>query len=130
MSEVTEFLVFCSALAETPARLERLRQRSGGVVGTGILERMAAVEALALARLEVLLAGGTELPDTVEAPADGDPMDRFLAARRRLLELLDGVDQTTLHREGRLSSGRVLDPWRLAGELADHDVRSLAALRT
>jgi len=53
----------------------------------------------------------------------------FAAGRERLLTLLTSVDGSTLHRQTRLADRRTLDPWRLAGELAEHDVQSLAALR-
>ncbi len=126
MSEATEFLVFCSALRETP---ERLRNLAGAAMGErirAVLEEMVAAEAVAIARLEALLAGEVELPGEVELSGTDDPLHRFLDLRRRLLELLDRVDGATLHRVGRLPSGRPLDPWRLAGNLVDHDVRCLA----
>lgn len=130
MSEATEFIVFCSALRDTPGRVRRLA--GGDLPGPAVelLERMARNEALALAQLRALLGGEEALPEDASPPSAGQagPVDRFLELRHRLLELLNGVDGPLLHREGRLPSGRRLDPWRLAGNLADHDVRCLAEL--
>jgi len=132
MSEATEFLVFCSALRETPGRLKEFGKGRADERVQAILGEMADAETLAVAELEAILAGGGELPAErvgSSVSRSEDPLRQFLDRRRRLLELLDGVDGATLHRTGRLPSGRPLDPWRLAGNLADHDVRCMARLR-
>ncbi len=130
MSEITEFLVFRSALAATPAALWRLVPRPPGTGAGKILHRMITAERLALVQLQALLGGRTSLPASVPADTpEGDLLEAFSALREDLLHLLDSVDASTLHATGRLPSGRELDPWRLAGNLADHDVRCLASLR-
>ncbi len=128
MSEATEFLVFCSALRQTPGRLEALVEQVGAERARPVLERMAGNEATAAAQLEALLSGRSALPDHVPMDRQGNPLEVFLAARSHLLRLLDEVNGERLHSEGKLPSGRILDPWRLAGNLADHDVRHLAEL--
>lgn len=129
MSEVTEFLVWRSALGDMPARITAL----GGedTTATEIYLRMAHTEAVAVATLEHLIAGRAGPAPEPAGPEGGDPdpLARLLALRRRLLDLLDRVDLSNLHAATRLASGRPLDPWRLAGDLADHDVRCLAELR-
>jgi hypothetical protein len=131
VSEATEFLVFCSALRDTARRLRRVVGAELPPAALQVVERMAGNEVLALARLQALLEGNRVLPEEVTPPSVGRscPLDRFLECRLKLLELLDGVNGPILHREGRLPSGRFLDPWRLAGHLADHDVQCLAKLR-
>ncbi len=130
MSEVTEFLVWRSALADTPTRLATLLAAASDAAE--VLARMARSESLAVAVLEHLVAGRCGPPPEPTEPAAGwrdDPLGAFLGLRSQLLELLDRVDRTTLHATTRLASGRPVDPWRLAGDLADHDVRCLAELR-
>lgn len=129
MSEATEFLVFCSALRETPERLRELGIREGDGDSEAILEEMANTEAMAVTNLEEILAGQEELTGGATSSKEGNPLRRFLGLRQRLLEALEGIDTTNLHKVGRLPSGRQLDPWRLAGSLADHDVQCLAKLR-
>ncbi len=125
MSEVTEFMVWRSALADTPDRLRSLAGNSSDQA-TAVVERMERRDAEAVVRLAALL--GVEAP---APPSDraADPVTAFAAGRARLLELLAAVDGTTLHRQIRLADRRTLDPWRLAGELAEHDVQSLAEIR-
>ena len=130
MSEITEFLVFLSALRSTPGTLRGLVGKRPEPREEEILRTMIAEDRRATARLEVLVSGGRELPGDVPGdPPSGDPLAVFEAGRRRLLALLDTVDAATLHATGRLPSGRELDPWRLAGNLADHDVHCIARLR-
>ncbi len=130
MSEVTEFLVWRSALADTATSVAALDAIPAAA--DEILEDMARHEAAAVAVLEHILAGR---PGPPPEPADfptgdgAEPITAFLRRRRRLLDLLDRVDHTTLHATTRLASGRPVDPWRLAGDLADHDVRFLFQLR-
>jgi len=125
VSEVTEFLVWRSALAETPRRLRslvtNLSEQSAAVV-----ERMVRRDVESVAHLGALLDVDASL---TPLPPATDPVSEFAAGRERLLALLAVVDGSSLHREMRLADRRTLDPWRLAGELAEHDVRSLAELR-
>ncbi len=125
MSEVTEFLVWRSALAETPSRLRQVIGTRRGPEAT-IVERMAARDAEATARLAGLLGVETDVPESATV---ADQVSGFAAGRTRLLALLALVDGSSLHREVRLADRRVLDPWRLAGDLAEHDVQSLAEIR-
>lgn len=130
MSEATEFLVWRSALVDTAARLRSL---AGTATTFEVLAGMAQEEARAVAVLEHILAARPDPPPEPDQPPPGwreDPLAAFLALRGRLLALLDRVDHTTLHATTRLASGRPVDPWRLAGDLADHDVQALAQLRT
>lgn len=128
MSEAGEFLVFLSALRETPRRLSEL-----GTVPIRVWEDLIRGEATACARLELLLGSPApdELPEAAAPPQDWEtsPASVFGRLRDRLLELLDTVGGETLHRTGTLPSGKTLDPWRLAGELAQRDVATLARLR-
>ncbi len=130
MSEITEFLVFCSALRDTPGTLRSLGLPPGDPGVSEVLRAMIEEDRRATARLEALLSDSDTLPgDLPPTPPGDDLLATFEEHRQRLLELLDTVDATTLHATGRLPSGRELDPWRLAGNLADHDVRCLARLR-
>lgn len=123
MTEATEFMVWRRALAETGARLAGLC--AGAPPGArAVVEAMIRHDGIATARLASLLGVATP-----EAAAEGAGVEGFRAGRRRLLDLLARVDATSLHREMRLPSGKTLDPWRMAGELAELDVRHLAELR-
>jgi len=127
VSEITEFLVFCSALRDTPGTLRSLGLPPGD---PEVLRAMIEEDRRAIARLGALLSGSDVLPgDLPPIPPGHDLLATFEKYRERLLELLETVDATTLHATGRLPSGRELDPWRLAGNLADHDVRCLGRLR-
>lgn len=128
-------MIWRSALAEGPARLRAVLAALPSPLPDHILSalgEMVRSESAALARLEALLRDedGT-LPGEVGPPADWhqDPAATWSRLRRQLLVLLDRVDMDHLLASARLPSGQPLSPYRLAGELADHDVRMVAWLR-
>ncbi len=124
MTEATEFLVWCRGLAETPERLRRLLARAPTAAASGVVASMVRHDRAALSRLAEMVGAPAQ-----PAVTAGDGPEDFAAGRRRLVSMLERVDGSCLHRELLLPSGKALDPWRLAGELAELDVRHLAEIR-
>jgi len=135
MSEVTEFMVWRSALADTPPRVAAALSTLPTPLPSSVtyfLVDTVRSEAAALARLEALLARDPgPLPEAADPPAgwQADPAAAWAALRERILALLDRVGEESLLASARLPSGKPLSPYSLAGELANHDVLMLAQLR-